>query len=85
MISAGIQKNILKDKGNLKLMVNDIFQSRQFRESTKYGNIDMNTHIRLDSRRGILSFTYHFGNQNLTKEKRKTGSEDILNRVKGGN
>lgn len=85
MISAGIQKSILNDKGTLKLMVNDIFQSRQFRETTKYGNIDMNTHIRLDSRRGILSFSYRFGNQNISKKERKTGSEDILNRVKGSN
>lgn len=84
MISAGIQKTILSDKGTLKLMVNDIFQSRQLKEVTNYGNIDMNTHIRLDSRRGILSFTYRFGNQSISKKERKTGSEDILNRVKGG-
>lgn len=84
MISAGIQKTILNDKGTLKLMVNDIFQSRQLRETTQYGNIDMNTHIRLDSRRGILSFSYRFGNQSISKKERKTGSEDIMNRVKGG-
>lgn len=83
VISAGFQKSVLGDKGTLKLLINDIFQSRQFRESTIYGNIDMNTHIRLDSRRGILSFSYRFGNQNIQKKERKTGSEDILNRVKG--
>jgi len=44
----------------------------------------MNSHIRLDSRRAILSFSYRFGNENLVKKERKTGSEDILNRVKGG-
>ncbi|WP_316819025.1 outer membrane beta-barrel protein [Pedobacter nyackensis] len=84
MISAGIQKTVFNDKGTLKLMVNDIFQSRQLRETTQYGNIDMNTHIHLDSRRGILSFSYRFGNQNISKKERKTGSEDIMNRVKGG-
>ena len=84
MISSGIQKLILKEKGSLKLLINDIFQSKQFREHTLYGNIDMNSHIRLDSRRAILSFSYRFGNENLVKKERKTGSEDILNRVKGG-
>jgi hypothetical protein len=84
MISAGIQKKILKDKGSLKLLINDILQSRQFREHTLYGNIDMNSHIRLDSRRAILSFSYQFGNHNLSRKERKTGSEDIQNRVKGG-
>ncbi|WP_316790059.1 outer membrane beta-barrel protein [Pedobacter frigoris] len=84
MISAGIQKLVMKDKGSIKLMVNDIFQSKQFKESTLYGNIDMNSHIRLDSRRAILSFSYRFGNQNLVKKERKMGSEDIQDRVKGG-
>jgi outer membrane receptor protein involved in Fe transport len=84
MISAGIQKTVLRDKGTLKLTVNDIFQSRQLREVTQYGNIDMNTHIRLDSRRGILSFSYRFGNQSINKKERRTGSEDIMDRVKGG-
>lgn len=85
MISAGMQKLILKDKGTIKLMVNDIFQSKQFKERTLYGNIDMKSHVRLDSRRAILSFSYRFGNQNLVKKERKTGSEDIMNRVKGAN
>ncbi len=83
IISTGIQKQVWNEKATIKLMVNDIFQSRQLRENTLYGNIDMDTHIRLDSRRAILSFSYRFGNQNIQKKERKTGSEDILNRVKG--
>jgi len=84
MISGGVQKQVFKGKGNLKLLVNDVFQSKQFKERTKYQNIDMNTHVRLDSRRAILSFSYRFGNQNMSSKERKTGSEDIQNRVKGG-
>ena len=84
MVSTGVQKNLLKDKATVKLLVNDVFQSKQFREITQYGNIDMKTHTRLDSRRAILSLSYRFGNQNAQKKDRKTGSEDILNRVKGG-
>lgn len=84
MISTGAQKSILKDKGNLKLMVNDIFQSNRYREATLFQNIDMNTDKRPDSRRVMLSFSYRFGNQNIQKKERKTGSEDISTRVKGG-
>ncbi len=83
-VSAGIQKSILNNMGNIKLMVNDIFQTRQFRRTTQYENIDMFTHIRLDSRMAMLSFTYRFGNQNIKKRERKTGSEDVQERVKGG-
>lgn len=82
--SAGMQKTILKEKGSLKLMANDIFQTSQYRQRTLYENIDMNTHVRPDSRRVMLSFSYRFGNQNMSKKERKTGSEDIQNRVKSG-
>ncbi|ATP58446.1 hypothetical protein CPT03_19255 [Pedobacter ginsengisoli] len=83
-ISTGAQKAVLKDKGTIKLMINDIFQSDRYREQTKYQNIDMYTNKRPDSRRVMLSFSYRFGNQNISKKDRKTGSEDIQNRVKGG-
>jgi outer membrane receptor protein involved in Fe transport len=84
MVSTGAQKSVLKDKGSLKLMVNDIFQSNRYREATLFQNIDMNTDKRPDSRRVMLSFSYRFGNQNIQKKERKTGSEDISTRVKGG-
>jgi hypothetical protein len=67
-ISTGVQKTILKDKGNIKLMVNDIFQSNRYREQTKYQNIDMYTNKRPDSRRVMLSLSYRFGNQDLSKK-----------------
>lgn len=84
MVSAGVQKLILNEKATIKLTVNDIFQSRQLKGNTLYGNIDMHSYIGFDSRRAILSFSYRFGNQNLVKKERKMGSEDIQNRVKGG-
>jgi|GEM_PF-23640 len=84
MVSAGVQKLILGKKATLKLLINDIFQSRQFRERTLYGGVDMNTHVDRDSRRAMLSLSYRFGNQNLGKRGRRTGSEDIQNRIKGG-
>lgn len=44
----------------------------------------MNTHVDRDSRRAMLSFLYRFGNQSFSKRDRRTGSEDIQNRIKGG-
>lgn len=82
-VSAAVQKLILKDKGSLKLLANDIFQGSQYRYITRYQNIDMNSHVNVDSRRLILSFSYRFGNSFSTRE-RKAGSEEEQNRVKGG-
>lgn len=83
-VSAGVQKTLLKDKASLKLMVNDVFQSNRYREQTVFQQINMYMNKRPDSRRVMLSFSYRFGNQNTNQSKRKTGSEDIQQRIKGG-
>ncbi|SMD10716.1 outer membrane beta-barrel family protein [Pedobacter nyackensis] len=83
-VSTGALKTIWNDKVSIKLMVNDIFQSNRYKEQTLFQNIDMQTDKRPDSRRIMLSFSYRFGNQNLSKKERKSASEDIQNRVKGG-
>jgi len=82
-ISVAAQKTVLKDKGSIKLLANDIFQGSQFRYATRYQNIDMNSHINVDSRRLILSFSYRFGNPTGGKERTRR-SQDEQNRVKGG-
>jgi hypothetical protein len=82
-VSAAFQKNLLKDKASLKLLVNDIFQSSQFKQTTRYQNIDMYSHVNVDGRRVMLSFSYRFGNPFSVKE-RKSGNDDIQNRIKGG-
>ncbi len=80
-ISAAFQKSVMNDKGSIKLAINDIFQTNNFQNDTRYQNINMYSRIWIDSRRAILSFTYRFGKQFENRE-RKTGSEDIQNRIK---
>ncbi len=80
-VSAAFQKSVLNDKGSIKLAINDIFQTNNYRNDTRYQNINMYSRIWIDSRRAILSFTYRFGKQ-FESRTRKTGSEDIQNRIK---
>ena len=75
----------MNKNGTIKLMVNDIFQTRQRRNTAKYENLDMDGHIRFDSRMATFSFSYRFGRDITPLRKRNAGSEDIQNRVKGGN
>lgn len=84
VISAGAQKTVLNKKGTIKVLVNDIFQTRQRRQTARYENLDMNGHIRYDSRMVTLSFSYRFGKDITPSRRRQSGSEDIQNRVKGG-
>ena len=85
IVSVGAQKQILNKKGTIKLMVNDIFQTRQWRQTARYENLDMAGHTRFDSRMATLSFSYRFGKDITPVRERNSGSEDIQNRVKGGN
>ena len=79
-VSSALQKNVFGDKGSFKLAINDIFQTNNFRNNTKYQNINMNSRIWIDSRRAMLSFSYKFGKQ-IVKKERNTASEDLKKRM----
>ncbi|MEP6749875.1 MAG: outer membrane beta-barrel protein [Bacteroidota bacterium] len=77
-ISAGIQKNILKSKGSLRLKVNDIFHTMN--PSTKTVGINQITAFhsgRSDTRQVGISFLYRFGKAvNARKRNHNTGGAD---------
>ncbi|MEP6951025.1 MAG: outer membrane beta-barrel protein [Ginsengibacter sp.] len=86
-LDAGLQKEVLKKKGTVKLGIRDIFASQNFTGSVQYQDIDVFLRNRHDNRRASLTFTYRFGKPLQNQQRRKTGSaSDEQNRVKtGGN
>ncbi|MEP6616157.1 MAG: outer membrane beta-barrel protein, partial [Ginsengibacter sp.] len=85
-ISSGLQKQVLKNKGTLKLSVSDIFNSQHFVGTVKYQDIDVYINERHDSRRASLTFTYRFGKamQNQQQRRKTGGAGDEQSRVKSG-
>lgn len=84
-MDAGVQKQILKKKGSLKLSIRDIFQSQNFSGFVKYQDIDMRIKNTRDSRTVSLTFSYRFGKPMKNQQQRKTGgASDEQNRVKSG-
>lgn len=79
-LSAAVSRSLWKEQGSLKLAVNDIFQTNNFRNYTRYQNIDMYSRIWIDSRRAVLSFSYRFGKQTAVRD-RTTSSQDIQGRL----
>lgn len=82
-LNIAIQKKILKDKGSIKLAVNDIFYG-----STTYGVInnlkltDAKWTSKPDSRFAALTFTYSFGKTFQNKsEHNSNGAESEKNRL----
>jgi iron complex outermembrane recepter protein len=85
-MTAGVQKQILKNKGTLKLNVNDIFNSRNPRGEINFQNTEARFRQYSDNRTATLSFTYRFGKPIKGLQKRKTGGAGTeQNRVKGAN
>lgn len=82
MVSAGLQKEMMKSKATIKLMVNDIFRGYRLRQEMMYQNISSYTRRNPDSRSFMLSFNYRFGNTGVTRNDRKTASEELKDRIK---
>lgn len=86
VISFGLSKQILKNKGTLKLSANDPFYIQKVKVIIDYDNIDALVTNRWDNRRVGLNFTYRFSKgQNVQARRRTSASQEEQNRVGGGN
>jgi iron complex outermembrane recepter protein len=85
-VSSGIQKQVLKNKGTVKLSFSDIFNSQRFEGTVKYQDIDVYINEKNDRRRVGLTFNYRFGKpmQNQQQRRRTGGAGDEQSRVKSG-
>ena len=83
-IDLGFSKDILKDKGSLKIGLDDIFDTRRNRVFVRQDDISLDVFQRRDSRRVKVSFKYKFGNNKMKGARnRRTATEDERSRIKG--
>lgn len=81
-MNAGVQKQIFKKKGTIKVNVNDIFASNRFKGGTEYGDIYLYVNNRWQNRTVNVSFSYRFGNNKIEgARERKAGNEDESRRA----
>ena len=76
-IDGGVQKTILKGKGNLKASVSDMFNLLHFKGSIDFAGQHSDVLAHWESRQFKLNFSYRFGS-NLVKaaRQRKEAVED---------
>jgi outer membrane receptor protein involved in Fe transport len=84
ILNMTVQKKILKNKGNLKLGINDIFYSRiadGIINNLRLTDADWNSS--LDTRQAALTFSYNFGKASKGKNRYNgSGSESEQKRVR---
>jgi hypothetical protein len=85
-LDAGVQKQVLKSKGTLKLNIRDMLYTMTAIGEINFQHTEASFHQERDSRVATLSFIYRFGKPINGQQKRKDGGAGTeQNRVKGGN
>ncbi|MEX6686195.1 TonB-dependent receptor [Danxiaibacter flavus] len=85
-VSAGVSKQVLKNKGTVKLNVRDIFYTQVIDGHIKYQNVNEHFIQSRDSRVVNISFTWRFGKplKDAPRKKNDNGASEEQNRVKAG-
>jgi hypothetical protein len=86
--STAIAKQIMKERGTLKLGVRDIFYTQQVKGSIDFQQTEATFHNTRDSRQLSLTFTYRFGHviKGAQNNHHSGGADDESSRLKkGGN
>lgn len=85
MMNMGLSKQVMKNKGSVRISVRDLLWSQRIKGESKYSNIDAKFQQFGESRVVNISFTYRFskGKINNTQRKRGGASEEA-SRVKTG-
>lgn len=86
-INLGFTKQVLKNKGMIRLVVRDVLLTQIFRGYSKYQNVDVIIRQNRDSRVVNLSFTYRFSKGKTAAQRKRGGANEEQNRVNlgGGN
>jgi len=81
-MSAGMSKNILKDKCSIKLNIKDIFNTQTITYDVQYQNISSQYREKTESRFLNLVLTWKFGNNKVKAvNRRTTGIEEEKSRM----
>ena len=81
-VDGGLQKTILKGKGNLKASVSDIFHTLKFKGTSTFSGQTSTASGRWESRQFRVNFTYRFGNSQVkAARQRKNAVEEETKRT----
>jgi hypothetical protein len=86
-VNLGISKQVLKNKGTVRVNVRDFLDIQKFSGYSKYQNIDMTIKNEWDNRVVNVTFTYRFGKtMQSAPQRKKGGANEEQSRVNtGGN
>jgi iron complex outermembrane recepter protein len=86
-VNAAFSKQVMKNKGSVRLNFRDIFNGSKFKGYSKYSNVDAKFTDVNDNQSVSISFTWRFNKGKLKANagRKDGGATDEQNRVKTGN
>ena len=75
-VGAGVQKQILKNKGTLRVNITDIFRTNNPGGLITYNNYVEKWHAVRETRVGTIAFSYRFGNNKVQAARRRTTASE---------
>lgn len=87
-VNFGLSKQVIKNKGTVRLNFRDAFKTANFKGYSRYGDVDAKFQNYNYNQSLSISFTYRFskGKMNANNQRKNGSAEDEQNRVKvGGN
>jgi len=81
-IDLGLQKNVLQNRGTLRLAASDIFRGNRINSDSELNGLLLHTTYVGETRQVRLNFSYRFGNSKIkSKANRESGLENETNRL----
>jgi len=84
-VDAGISHSFANKKLNVKLAMNDIFNTLRNDVSSNYQSTNLDITQKRESRVTRLTLIYNFGNNKIKAREHESGADDLKGRVKGAN
>jgi iron complex outermembrane recepter protein len=79
-LDLGVKKNILKEKGSIRLSVSDILNTQSYKQTVQFANMDFSYYRKWESRSIRLQFSWSFGKTSYSARERETNADG--NRIK---
>jgi iron complex outermembrane recepter protein len=84
-INAGVQKNIMKGKGSLRLNFNDIFKTVNWYGTSNFAGQDLWAKLFWDPRTVVIGFSYKFGSSQVKATREHQSGLDEESKRAGNN
>lgn len=81
-MDAAMKKELVQGRLILRLALSDIFYTNKWRSTSRIPQLEVNAKGGWESRQFRVNLTWNFGNQQAQIKQRKSGADDLRNRIK---